>query len=62
VDAKELQKLFDALDDLEGHKSGNSKKKVAEIMKKYDIDNSKSLNKAEFIEAILHENVFDRFQ
>ena len=31
---------------LDGNKDGKSKQKVAEIMKKYDLDHSKALNKA----------------
>ncbi len=61
VDAKELQALFYAIAQLDGQKPENTKKKVQEIMKKYDLDNNKSLSKAEFIEALLNENIFKLF-
>ncbi len=61
IDAKELQLLFDAISEMDREDKRENRLIAKEILKKYDLDHNKSLNKAEFIDACLHEQIFDSF-
>jgi Ca2+-binding EF-hand superfamily protein len=61
IDAKELQKLFVALGELQGQHADQSKQKAQDILSRYDVNHNKSLSKAEFVDALQHEQVFSHF-
>ena len=53
--------ILNAIYELDGTKNNKAKEKVNEIFLKYDVDNSGSINKNEFITAIYNEKIFEIF-
>ncbi len=61
INAVELQRLLNAIGEMDGLPKNAMKNKAKVIIKKYDSDHNKMLSKAEFIDALLHEKIFAGF-
>ncbi len=61
IDKSEMTKLYVAIGELKGTDKDRAKEEVAAVLKKFDVDNSGSLNKAEFISAVHGNDVFSLF-
>jgi Ca2+-binding EF-hand superfamily protein len=57
IDAAEIKQLFEAINSM--RKSGQPRVDATKIFKNYDVDNSASLDKDEFINALYNEKIFD---